>query len=75
MHLILKIHKNIARNAERHIVADMKTLFEEMEEMIAEINVGNIADHINEESLFNFCGAWREETTRILNDIKREIGK
>lgn len=53
----------------------MKTPFEEMEDVIADINVSNIADYINDDKLFNFCGAWREEAMRILNDIKREVGK
>ena len=53
----------------------MEELISEMENMIADINVSEIADHLSDESLFNFCGAWREGATRILNDIKKEIGR
>ena len=53
---------------------NMEELIAEMENMIADVNVAEIADHINEESLWNWCGAWREKATEILNEIRSEIG-
>lgn len=52
----------------------MEQLITEMEGMIADVNVAEIADHINEESLWNWCGAWREKATEILDEMRSEIG-
>lgn len=52
----------------------MEELIAEMENMIADVNVAEIADHINEESLWNWCGAWREKAIGILDEMRSEIG-
>lgn len=52
----------------------MEELIAEMENMIADVNVAEIADHINEESLWNWCGAWREKAAEILNEMRSETG-
>lgn len=51
----------------------MKDLITEMREMICNVNVNEIADHLNDESLFNWCGAWREEARRVVDDIERAV--
>lgn len=51
----------------------MEELIREMENMIADVNVTEIADHINEESLWNWCGAWRERADEILNEMRSKI--
>lgn len=48
----------------------LTALIEEMDGMIADVNVNEIADHLNEESLWNWCGAWRENARRILKEMK-----
>ena len=48
----------------------MEELIAEIEGLIKKINVDEIADHLNEESLWNWCGAWREEARRILKEMK-----
>ena len=53
--------------------AEWNALLDSAAEMIEDINVNEIADHLNEESLFNWCGAWREEAKRRLEAI-REYG-
>lgn len=53
---------------------NMEELIAEMENMIADVNVAEIADHINEESLWNWCGAWREKAIGILDEMRSEIG-
>ena len=53
---------------------NMEELIAEMENMIADVNVAEIADHINEESLWNWCGAWREKAAEILNEMRSETG-
>ena len=52
---------------------EWNALCDSVAEMIEDINVSEIADHLNEESLFNWCGAWREEAKRRLEAI-REYG-
>lgn len=52
----------------------MEELIKEMEDMVADVNVEEIADHLKEESLWNWCGAWRENAKRILADMRKEIG-
>ena len=52
----------------------MEELITEMENIIADVNVAEIADHINEESLWNWCGAWREKAAEILNEMRSETG-
>ena len=52
----------------------MEELIEKMERMIADVNVNEIADHINDESLWNWCGAWRERADEILNEMRLKIG-
>ena len=51
----------------------MEELIKEMEDMIADVNVNEIADHLKEESLWNWCGAWREEAKRILREMRKEL--
>lgn len=51
----------------------MEKLIKEMEDMVADVNVNEIADHLKEESLWNWCGAWREEAKRILKDMRKEL--
>lgn len=53
---------------------EFRELIEEMEDMICDVNVNEIADHLNEESLWNWCGAWREEAKRRLEAIE-EYGR
>ena len=52
---------------------EWNALCDKAEEMIEDINVNEIADHLNEETLFNWCGAWREEAKSRLEAI-REYG-
>lgn len=52
---------------------EWNALLDSVAEMIEDINVNEIADHLNDESLFNWCGAWREEAKRRLEAI-REYG-
>lgn len=49
---------------------DLDDLFRELAEKIAEINVNNIADNIDHGTLWDWCGAWREETKEIIEEIK-----
>ena len=51
-------------------MTEREKLIQEMDGMIADINVNEIADHLKEESLFNWCGAWRQEARRVLEDIR-----
>jgi hypothetical protein len=48
----------------------------DLEEKIKLINVSEIADHLNEEALFNWCGAWREDALSLTKELKDflEIG-
>ena len=48
----------------------LTALIEEMNKMVDVINVNEIADHLNEESLFNWCGAWRQDAREILQEMK-----
>lgn len=68
MHRILKIRRNTARSVEKK---RMEELIAEIEGLIKKINVDEIADHLNNESLWNWCGAWRQEATEIVEEIKR----
>lgn len=52
----------------------MEKLIKEMENLISDVNANEIADHLKEESLRNWCGAWREEARRILREIAKESG-
>ena len=49
----------------------MEELIAELENLIKDINVTEIADHLNEESLWNWCGAWRQEANNVLEEMKR----
>ena len=49
---------------------DLDDLYKELEEKISEVNVNTIADNLNHELLWNWCGAWREETIEIIKEIK-----
>ena len=49
---------------------DLDDLYKELEEKISEVNVNTIADNLNHEILWNWCGAWREETIEIIKEIK-----
>ena len=60
-------------NNEKLIGDQMEELIKEMEETVADVNVNEIADHLKEESLWNWCGAWRGHVNRILKDMKKEI--
>lgn len=51
----------------------MKKLMQELEDMISDVNVNEIADHLNDESLFNWCGAWRQEARSILEEMKKQM--
>ena len=51
----------------------MEDLIKEMRDLIKDINVNEIADHLNEESLWNWCGVWRQTAERILDDMEKEI--
>ena len=50
---------------------NMEELIAEMENIIADVNVEEIAAHINEESLWNWCGAWRERANELMGEIKK----
>ena len=67
MHRILKIRRNTARSVENI----MEELIADLEGLIKKINVDEIADHLNEESLWNWCGAWRQEANDVLEEMKR----
>lgn len=49
----------------------MEELIAELENLIKDINVTEIADHLNEESLWNWCGAWRQKANNVLEEIKK----
>lgn len=51
----------------------MEELIAEIENMIADVNVTEIADHISEESLWNWCGAWRQKATEVVEKIKLNL--
>ena len=51
----------------------MEELIKEMRDLIKDINVNEIADHLNEESLWNWCGVWRQTAERIMDDMEKEI--
>lgn len=52
----------------------MNTILDEMEKLTADVNVNEIADHLSDESLFNWCGAWREEMRELINELRRMHG-
>ena len=68
VHRILKIRRNTARSVEKK---RMEELIAELENIIKDINVTEIADHLNEESLWNWCGAWRQEANNVLEEMKK----
>lgn len=45
---------------------------ERIEKLIQDVNIHEIADHLNEESLWNWCGAWREEAKEAVDDMKHD---
>ena len=44
-------------------------IIKELRYLIKEINVNEIADHLNDESLFNWCGAIREELNERIDEL------
>ena len=51
----------------------VKKLLNELDGFVADVNVVEIASHIDEETLWNWCGAWKQDARAILNDIEREV--
>jgi hypothetical protein len=40
---------------------------------VADVNVVEIASHIDEEKLWNWCGAWREAIRVVLKELEDEV--
>ena len=44
---------------------------DELRELIEEVSIDTIADHLNEEMLWNWCGAWRQRAHDALDEVER----
>ncbi len=51
----------------------MQNDINELEKLIEDINVNEIAAHVDQESLWNWCGAWRHAAMDALNRIKGRL--
>ena len=49
------------------------SLIAELRRIVRRINVTEIADRLDDEMLFNWCGAIREDFNCILNDLEEKI--
>lgn len=49
------------------------SLIRELRRMVRKINVNEIADRLNEEKLWNWCGAMREDFSVIIDDLEEYI--
>ena len=48
-------------------------MIDELRKLIATVNVDTIHDYFNDKALFNWCGWFRQEANRILDDIERSM--
>ena len=48
-------------------------LISDLYEKIDEVSIDTIAPRISEEKLWNWCGAWKQDTKEILKDLEREV--
>ena len=48
-------------------------LFTELYDLVEDVRVEEIAEHIDTESLWAWCGAWRQGIRVVLNDLEREV--
>lgn len=51
----------------------VKKLLNELDGFVADVNVVEIASHIDEEKLWNWCGAWREAIRSVLKELESEV--
>ena len=52
---------------------DVRKLIEAIEDMAADVNREEIADHIKEDCLGMWCNAWSQAMKMALNRLKKEL--
>ena len=50
-----------------------RALIDDLYQQIDKVSVTMIAPRIEEEKLWNWCGAWKQDTKAILKDLEREV--
>ena len=50
-----------------------RALIDDLYQQIDKVSVTMIAPRIEEEKLWNWCGAWKQDARAILNDLEREV--
>lgn len=48
-------------------------LISDLYEKIDEVSIDTIAPRISEEKLWNWCGAWKQDTKAILKELESEV--
>ena len=56
----------------KFVEVDMDNPIDELRELIEEVSIDIIADNLNEERLWNWCGAWRQRAHDALDEIEQK---